>query len=260
MEQYEVKGLVVRSVDYGEYDQLLTVITETEGKIFVTGKGLKSQKSRHMAACQIFCYSRFIIKKTKQYFYIAESELIESFYGLRNDFAKLSLAVYLCDVAAELSTEGTADTDLLKLTLNTLYALANRDIPLWQIKGAYEMRLLSDEGYRPDLVSCAVCHVYESEIMYLDVMNGRLLCDKCKYTEEKKAAETEEGTSKIYLFLPPPVLEALRYVLYAPGARYLSFSLQDDMRKSFASVCETYLLHHMEHSFESLKFYKSIEK
>ena len=258
MEELDVKGLVVRVVDTGDYDRLLTILTEEEGRILVTGKAVKRLKSPHMPATQPFCYSHFILRKTHKYFYIADSDVIECFFGLRTDLDKLALSAYICDVAAELSVEGSADPDLLRLTLNTLYAIANKPTPLWQIKAGYEFRAASYEGYKPDLVACDSCKCYSAPKMYLDVMNGRLLCANCRHTAEKIAEGENDGTARIYMPLDPSALEALRYVLYAPLSRYLSFSLKEESVKLFQNAAEKYLLHHIERGFESLDFYKSI--
>ncbi len=257
MEQLEIKGLVAKSADYGENDQLLTILSESEGKLFVTGKGLKSLKSKHLAACQLFTYSRFLIRKSKAYFYIVESEPIESFYPLREDFSKLALASYLCDVASELSLEGTPDEGLLRLTLNTLYALAYKKIPLWQIKSAYELRALSVSGYQPNLEGCCVCGKTTDETFFLDVLNGEIICQDCKYTRDKRAEVSGEETARLYFALTPPVLEAMRYVTFSPLERFLSFSLPNEEAFGFSAVCENYLLHQLERGFETLKYYKS---
>lgn len=42
MEEIIVNGLVVRETDIGDYDKLLTVVTNELGKIYVTGKGVKA--------------------------------------------------------------------------------------------------------------------------------------------------------------------------------------------------------------------------
>ena len=42
MEQIRVRGLVVRETQTGEYDKILTVITEEMGRISVSGKGVRS--------------------------------------------------------------------------------------------------------------------------------------------------------------------------------------------------------------------------
>lgn len=258
MEQIRVNGLVVRENPIGEYDKLLTVITEEMGKITISGKGVRSLKSRHMTATQLFCYSSFVLRKSRGYFYISDSALTESFFALRLDLDRLALASYLCDVAAEFAVEGVGDGELLRLTLNTLYALSNRtEIPLAQLKAAYELRCAAMEGFCPDLTACSLCSATE-EKLYLDVMNGRLLCANCLRTVRHTDDRTDDGTAHIYLRLTPAVLQAMRYTVYAPANRYLFFSLDAAEQPLYASVCEKYLLNHMEHGFYSLEFYKSL--
>ena len=259
MEQLRVRGLVVRETQTGEYDKILTVITEEMGRISVSGKGVRSLKSKHMPATQLFCYSDFVLRKSHGFFYISDSALRESFFNLRMDLNKLALASYLCDVAAEFAVEGVGDEELLRLTLNTLYALAGtRPIPLVQIKAAFELRVAAIEGYLPDLSGCGSCGRLPLGPVVLDVMNGRLLCADCLRTIRRTDDLTDESTAHIYLRLTPAVLEAMRFTIAAPGSRYLSFTLAEDELGRYASVCEKYLLNHIEHGFYTLEFYKSI--
>jgi DNA repair protein RecO (recombination protein O) len=259
MDQLHVRGLVVRENQLGEYDKLLTVITEELGRITVSGKGVRSLKSKHMPATQLFCYSDFVLRQSHGYYYISDSALIESFFHLRMDLNKLALASYLCDIAAEFVVEGVGDEELPRLTLNTLYAISeDRPGSLELVKAAYELRSAAIEGYLPNLDECGVCGVREGKPLRLDIMNGRLLCEDCLRTVRRTADADDEGTAHIYLRLTPAVLEAMRYAVSAPVGRYLSFSLSGDEMPLFASVCEKYLLNHIEHGFYTLEFYKSL--
>ncbi len=261
MEQIHVRGLVVRETPVGEYDKLLTVITEEVGRILISGKAVRSLKSKHMPATQLFCYSDFVLRKSHGYYYISDSSLFESFYGLRLDLDKLALASYLCDVAAEMAVEGVGDEELLRLTLNTLYALANhKDIPVSQLKAAFELRCAAIEGFLPNLTACDRCDATEetAKKMYLDVMNGRILCGDCLRNVRHTDDIIDEGTAHIYLYLTPAVLNAMRYVVSAPGNKYLFFSLAPEEMSTFSKVCEKYLLNHIEHGFYTLDFYKSL--
>ena len=259
MEQIRVRGLVVRETQSGEYDKILTVITEEMGRISISGKGVRSLKSKHMPATQLFCYSSFVLRKSHGYYYISDSALMESFFDLRLDLNKLALASYLCDVAAEMAVEGVGDEELMQLTLNTLYALANKkQLSLTQIKAAFELRCASVEGFRPNLSACDVCDAFEDKKFYMDVMNGRILCSDCLNKVRHTDDLVDDGTAHIYLRLTPAVLEAMRYTIHAPANRYLSFTLSEDEMKLYASVCEKYLLNHIEHGFYSLEFYKSL--
>ena len=69
MDRITVHGLNVRETETGDFDKLITLVTQEMGKITVTGKGVKSIKSKHMVACQPFAYSTFILKKSKSIHY-----------------------------------------------------------------------------------------------------------------------------------------------------------------------------------------------
>ena len=259
-EQFETRGLVIREVQTSEADKLLTLLTPERGKVTVSGKGVSSLKSRHMAACQLFSYSDFILKKTKKYFYIAESETIECFFGIRYDIERLALATYICEVVDYLALEEVADDDLLRLTLNTLYALSEKKgIDLSIVKAAFEIRAAAVSGFSPDLHACGVCGKEELRLgTYLDVMNGRLLCSECSKEFVSGLKETDDGFSPIYLKLTPASLEAMKYAVYSPIQRYLSFTIPEEERANFGDACEKYLLSHIEHSFKSLEYYRNL--
>lgn len=259
-EQFETKGLVIREVQTSEADKLLTLLTPERGKVTVSGKGVSSLKSRHMAACQLFSYSDFILKKTRKYFYIAESETIECFFGIRYDIERLALATYICEVVDYLALEEVADDDLLRLTLNTLYALSEKkDLSLDVVKASFEIRAAAVSGFAPDLSSCGVCGKEDLRRgIYLDVMNGRILCRDCSKEFVSGLREPGEGVSSIYLKVTPSSLEAMRYAAYAPIQRYLSFSIPEEERETFGFACEKYLLSHIEHGFKSLEYYRNL--
>lgn len=258
MDRISVHGLCVRETDIGEADKIITLVTMECGKLSVSAKGVKSLKSRHMAATQPFCYSNFVLRKSKKYYYIEDSELIECFFELRSDLDKLSLAAYICDVCADVSVEGSPDAELLRLTLNTLYAV-NKGITPAKVKAAFELRAAAVIGFCPDLSACDMCGREDDREMYLDIMNGRLLCKDCKPRAEKEAELWEEnGTARLYLIVPRDALAAMRYIISAPAERFLSFKLDEDGLYQLGLAAEKYLTNHLEHGFYTLDFYKSL--
>jgi len=257
--ELKCRGVVLREVKTGEADKILTLVCEGIGRVDVTGKGVRSLKSPHMASTQIFAYSSFVLRRGKRYYYIAESELIEPFFGLRSDLDRLSLGAYIADVTLDLVPEGVVDDTILKLTLNTFFALSEKkDIPLKQIKGAFEMQAAVLGGFCPDLSNCMRCGRSTHREMYLDVMNGGLVCGDCVTPMKLESLSEDGGIAMIHLKLSDAVLAALRYVTISDERRFLSFTIDKSELRLFAKVCEKYLLDHLEHGFHSLEFYKSM--
>lgn len=260
MEEIEVLGLVVKETKTGEADKIITMFTDRLGRITVSGKGASSMKSKYGACAQMFAYSSFVLRKKGSFYYIKDAEYKENFMNIRYDLEKLSLANYVCDVVCELAQEESEDRELLSLALNTLYALANRDVDPALLKGAFEFKAAVLEGFMPDLSSCGRCGCEITGESVIDVMNGRVLCRKCKVLEEAREDFRADEESRIYIRLTPDVTAALRYISEASTKKYLSFSLDEVGLSLFAVVCERYLLNHIGHGFSSLEYYKKIIK
>ncbi len=255
MEELSVKALVVKSVDYGEFDKLLTLVTEDKGKLTVTVKGGKSIRSKFVSVSEPFTYAFFNLRKSNKYYYVYDSDLLEDFYPLRDSIEKLSLAAYFCDIASEISLEGISDPEVLKLTLNALYALGYKDYSMILVKGAFEFKAAVISGFMPDLNCCEICGKDCVENMYIDVRGGRLLCEECiSLGSERTGLEP----SSVILCVTPAVICAMNYLAVCPIQKFLSFRLDESEHVPFGSACEKYLINHLEKEFYTLDFYKSL--
>ncbi len=258
MEQISVTGLVLRELPKGDNDKLLTILTSEHGKMLVTGKGVRSLKSKNMVTSLQFCFATYVLTKNRSgFYYISESELHESFFGLRGDLYKIALAAYVCDVADALSVEENVDIELLRLTLNTLYALSNGVRPVGMIKAAFEMRAAAEEGFAPDMSGCAVCGSDDEEMYYLDILEGDILCHNCVASaSENEYREYSGEWSRPFAVLSKGVRCAIQYITSCESKRFLSFSLTDDEMTELGAVAEKYLLHHIGRGFDTLDYYK----
>lgn len=256
----EVKGLIVREVGLSDNDKLLTVITEEQGKITAVANGSRTLKSRYLAAAQLFCYGSYVLYQKGDRYWVRESSLIESFFDLRKDLSRMSLAAYICDVADDVVEENAPDPELLRLLLNTLYALAQGKYPTEHIRAVFEMRAAAILGFMPLLGGCASCGKTEGEF-FLDVMNGELHCRSCFDARSEISVSEEEAddirTARIICPLSSAAYTALCYATAGPIERLFSFRLtQEEDERLFFSAAEKYLLHHLERGFKSLDFYK----
>ena len=258
--QYTVDGLVIREVEAGENDKRITLLTAQKGKVVVSAKGARSLKSKYMNAVGLFTYGNYEITERAGYSWLAGASIIEPFYPIRDDIDRLALASYIVDVAGELSGEEEPAEDILRLTLNTLYAISKDMRPQQQIKAVYELRAMAMSGYMPALDGCGLCSKERSETMYLDIMNGILKCDECirKLNSNREVTVREDGSAVIITPLDSGALSAARYITEASLEKLLSFTLGENSLKLLSKMSETYLLHHLEKSFSSLDFYKSI--
>ena len=181
----EVKGLVIRTVDLGESDRLITVFTEKDGVITARARGARSYKSRKMSATLQFCYSDFVLFSATDKFEVREASLIESFFEIRNSIEGLALAGYIAEVLDDVGI-ATAERDLLRLALNSLYAISKGKYNLDKIKATFEIRAAAILGFMPDALGCSLCGEKHGDF-YFDIMAGAMACKTCHaHTEAKR--------------------------------------------------------------------------
>ena len=151
------RGLVLREVAYREADMMLTVLTESGGKVAAAARGVRRKNSKLSAAVQPLAYSEFSCYEGGGRTTVNEAEPIELFFELRTDLVKFALASYFSELLEVTADAEVENPELIRLGLNSFYALAklNKDPRL--IKAAFELRVVRYAGYQPSLGVCPVC-------------------------------------------------------------------------------------------------------
>lgn len=242
----KTKGLVIRQVNYGEYDKMLTVLTEQYGKISVSAKGVRSMKSKSRAACEILCYSEFVLAAPRGDVYtLKQAECIESFYGLRGDCVKLSLGIYMADVAGHLAPEDMKET--LKLLLNTLFVLEKEEIENDYIKLLYDLKLLSAAGFTPETDECVMCQGTATPFAF-SALSGGVLCAKCASVASLAPAD-------------PSALALMAFILKSPlSLKLFKLKAKSDSVKNALKMTEAFVAIHIRDEIKTLDYYKKLVK
>ena len=258
-------GLVIKVSAYGENDKLLTVLTADEGKVFVTAKGARSVRSKMLPLSNLFAYANFEFYEKNGRKWLSGGSVIKSFSAINANIESFALASYIVQLAAEITGEQASAEDVLRTTLNTLYAIENELKPNAIIKSAYEIFAAEVSGFSPDVLACSECECTESESdWWLDVMNGHIICGAC-LTKKSMGAEILPTdalmTRNILLPLDASSLAAWRYVISAPPKRIFSFTVNDcESLERLSRSTEEYIVNHLERSFETLEFYHSVKE
>ena len=240
-------GLVLRETAYKESSRILTVLTQTEGKITVSARGAKRRGSKTAASTQLLAFSEMTLFSQRDRYTLTEASGIELFLGLREDIRAMALGSYFAEVL-----EAAADTDIpnpmmLSLGLNCLYALSENMAPVEKIKAVFELRLMCLMGFEPRLDACEICGKSDPDVPVLSLAGGVIHCAGCGalgYGEE--------------MALTPGVLDAMRYIVGCDMKRLLSFSIGPEALRQLARVCEAYLLAQLGRGFGTLDFYKTL--
>lgn len=239
-------GLILKEQNIGEKDKLVTVLTRRNGLVRAFVRGAKSFKNRKNSSTGMFCYSKLSLYKNKDSYIIDEAEPIETFFGLREDLDKISLAQYFGELVISLVQEGEPAGEYLRLILNSLHFLAKGTMPVEQVKAITELRFMCIAGFMPNLIACERCGEYETNTMYFDVEDGLLYCENCI-------------SSTALLQLDIGLVRALRHIAFSDFEKIYSFKMQDYALADLSYITEKYLLSKLQRNFKTLEFYNSIK-
>ena len=98
------KGIIIKSVEYGESDKIITILNEYGAKIPLMVRRAKKSKSGLQANTQLFVYGLFIYSKWKGMGTLSSIDVIDQNYHLRLDIYESSYAS-LCTEAIDRSID-----------------------------------------------------------------------------------------------------------------------------------------------------------
>ena len=188
----KTKGIVIREQPFQEQDKILTLFTEEEGKVKAIAKGVRRNRSPLVAATQLFAYSEFVYYPGKNFANINQASLIQSFYPLRNDLIKMSLASYVLELLDAFYDYYQGNKAVLRLVNFILFYISeDKSQSNEALVAALQLKLTEVHGIRP---------VFDN--------NGDL-CENCHRTEGYSYRLTPEViTEMVYLLVTP--IKAIR--------------------------------------------------
>lgn len=234
-------GMIIKETKVGEGNKIFTILTTDHGKIQASGAGVRSFKSKLGSGCGLFCYSDFIFKrgKSSDIYNIVSADKKMDFFGIRYDIEKLALVNYICDLANFITFQENDCGDILRLLLNTIYYIQKNDFNP-KMKPVFEMRLMCESGFAPNLTSCQRCGSKES-LHYFSVEGGATECALCR-----KVSNISAGT-----------LAAMQYITTANQKNIFSFEAEEEVLHQLTVFAEQYILQQIGNVPKSLIYLKT---
>ena len=244
-----VEGIVLKERPVGEQDKFIDILTGESGVLEVSVKGARKISGKSGSSTQLLAYSRFCIDKRGSYMYLNSAEPIHIFYGLRDSLSKISLASYFAEVMRFCIKPEAQNGDIMRLMLNCLHYLETGERGERFLKALFELRLMSEIGYMPDVVACRSCGVFEPRELFFCIPDGGFYCADC----------FDGSSTDDYMKIKLPVLSAVRHIVLTDFGRLFNFRVSEDTQERLSALAESYMLTHLERSFGTLDFYKSIQ-
>lgn len=242
----KTKGIIIREVNTGEADKIVTIFSKSLGKISGTAKGARRPKSKFVAGSQFLCYSDFVLYKGKDMYSINSCDIIEPFYEIRNDVVKLTYAAHAFDIINYVIQENQPASKVLQLLLNSMHMLSKTDKSPELIIRIFETRLLAILGYAPYVRSCMECGSEDLVKASFSFKKCGLLCNLCRI-QDKTAYDISAGTVK-----------AMNHIIYSKLTELFSFNLSQTILDELGRINKRYIKDRLERDFTKLDFLKEL--
>jgi DNA repair protein RecO (recombination protein O) len=177
----KVEGIVLRAVDYGEADRIVTLLTRERGKLGAFARGARASRRRFAGLLEPFTLlSAELTDRRGDLLGLDSASALRAHGGIRTELARIAVAGYAAELAAELVRDAEPHPELFDLLAAYLAELDGAP-PRPAALRAYELGALGAAGFMPRLDACARCGArLPDRPARLDPAHGGLLCAACE--------------------------------------------------------------------------------
>src|SRR5215831_19514976 len=154
---YRTAAVVLKRMDLGEADRIVTFFSRDQGKVRAVAKGVRRVTSRSAGHIEPFTVTDVLFAVGRELDVVSQADTIESFRELREQLDLTTHAYYLAEVVDRFRELSRASDCRLVLI-------------------AFHVRLLDALGYRPELRQCVGCQaVIEPVANHFSALQGGAL-------------------------------------------------------------------------------------
>lgn len=246
MRTYSASGIVLRRIDLGEKDRILTIYTKELGKLSAVAKGARRPGSKLSGASEPFTYSRMLLSTGRDLDVLTQAEIRESFPNAKGDITSVAYAVYLLELVSHFTDERQANQELFDTLLSCMYVLESGTNP--EITARYfELALLSLLGYEPHFDACLRCKrpIGRAKVAFSPALGG-IICERCG-TPPSDAIWVPGAAASYVHALRRTEPQNLRDMRIPKGAR-----------RDLANMLKWHIRYRLEHELKSTEFIQAI--
>jgi DNA repair protein RecO (recombination protein O) len=151
-------AIVLRAVDYGESDRIVTFLTRDTGKLSGIAKGAKRSQRRFGGALGLFAHVTLQYRQRPgaELAFLERTLLIRPWKALLGSLERYAAATHVVEVADKMTLEHEVGDDLYRVVLGALARLDAAD-PGPATLRLFELAALAACGYGPELEACVAC-------------------------------------------------------------------------------------------------------
>lgn len=201
--------IVLREIKYKDNDKILQCFSKRHGKIQIMAKNCRKSSSQNLSITNAFNHSSVNIFRNKEMYILSSGELINSFFDIKEKFENFIYANYILEILNHILTEDDNYTKIFDMTIKCFTILSSDVKNINYLIAAYELKMISFLGYRPQLSNCLNCGDTKKTVFF-SIIEGGVICEDCKYMVNNLKKLNEEDIIMISLFLTSTFEEVIQ--------------------------------------------------
>lgn len=243
---YRTEAVVLRRLDLGEADRLLTVFSPEHGKLRLVAKGVRKARSRKAGHLEPFTRVDLQVARGHDLDVITQAEARGLPTRLQHDLERFGYAAYVVELMDRFTVQEGESRGLYRLLVDTLDRLAEGREPA-AVVNYYQLRLLELLGYRPELFRCLGCGAETRPVdQFFSAAAGGVLCPACGPRRSEARA------------LPLPALKVLRHYQRSTFPQAIAPHVRFEVLDQVGLILEGYVSYLLERRLQAPAFVRQV--
>lgn len=232
----KAEAIVLKTLNHGDTSKIITLYSREIGRLKLIAKGVRSPKSKALGLFQPTRHLQVIYysKATSELQLFKSGELVNGFFGLENDFDRLTLAQVVVELIDRSIEDEQSHPQLFQLLCDTLTRLSDSETAAAQVYWYFHLRLLQELGFRPHVKHCSICSESLEKGGSLGTNTAHLECVKC------------HQASQASIQVSSAVLEVVQKIQSVAWEKIESTDLEARDRRSMWNFLWRFTFHHIE--------------
>lgn len=150
MNQLASRGIILRRIEYGEADRIITMLTSDYGKVRLMAKGVRKQKSKLAGGIELFSVSEIhFIKGRGDIDTLVSTRMLRNYGTIVKDLSRTDVAYLFLRAIDRLVEDGTG-SEYFDVLDESLAAVNDIGLSVALAEASFWMRVLQRLGAAPD--------------------------------------------------------------------------------------------------------------
>lgn len=255
MGQFSTTAVLLRRIDYGDADLILTLLTQDRGKMAAIAKSAKKSVRRFGGLLDLFCILNVVCHSGRGNGLpvLQEASLCQPFHRIRADVTRTAYASYWAELVCAWTESDTPQGEVFDLLQRILGLLDEGGLSPPVLSVLFQLRFLGLAGMGPNLDCCTGCGRPLPEAVTgappaFDLGRGGVVCCDCRGAA-RRPLPLSLGTIKQLRWLAAGDLNRAQRIRFTPSAL-----------NEGETLLEAFVPYHLGKTLRSLDFLRQLRR